>query len=62
MNKTKKVELNESKLTITSNDNNIIITLTDVNASKPIAGVEVGIFNNGNVFDYLDTYANDKSC
>lgn len=52
--------MNETKLTITPNDNNIIITLTDVNASKPIAGVEVGIFNNGNVFGYLDTDANGQ--
>ena len=54
------IPLNETKLTITPNDNNIIITLTDVNASKPIAGVEVGIFNNGNVFGYLDTDANGQ--
>ena len=60
VNKTKKVELNESQLTITSKDNSVIITLTDVNASKAIVGVEVGIFNNGKVFDYLDTDTNGQ--
>jgi len=60
VNKTKKVELNETKLTITSKDNSIIITLTDVNAGKPIEGVEVGIFNNGKVFGYFDTDSNGQ--
>lgn len=50
VNKTRKFELNETKLTVTSKDNIVIITLTDVDASKPISGVEVGIFNNGKVF------------
>ena len=60
VNKTKKVELNETKLTITSKDNNVVITLTDVNADKPIEGVEVGIFNNGKVFGYFDTDSNGQ--
>ena len=60
VNKTKKVELNETKLNITSEDNNVVITLTDVNAGKPIADVEVGIFNNGKVFGYFDTDSNGQ--
>ena len=60
VNKTKKVELNETKLTITSKGNNVVITLTDVNADKPIADVEVGIFNNGKVFGYFDTDSNGQ--
>ena len=60
VNKTKKVELNETKLTITSKGNNVVITLTDVNAGKPIADVEVGIFNNGKVFGYFDTDSNGQ--
>lgn len=55
VNKTKKVGLNETMLTVAVNGNGLIVTLTDVNASRPIVGVEVGIFNNGRVFDYLDT-------
>ena len=60
VNKTKKVGLNETMLTVVVNGNGLIVTLTDVNASRPIAGVEVGIFNNGNVFDYLDTDVNGQ--
>ena len=60
VNKTKKVGLNETMLTVVVNGNGLIVTLTDVNASKPIVGVEVGIFNNGNVFDYLDTDVNGQ--
>ena len=54
------IPLNETKLTITSKDNSVVITLTDVNADKPIAGVEVGIFNNGKVFGYFDTDSNGQ--
>ena len=54
------IPLNETQLTVTTKDNSVIITLTDVNTSKPIAGVEVGIFNNGKVFDYLDTDTNGQ--
>lgn len=54
------IPLNETKLTITSENNNVVITLTDVNADKPIVGVEVGIFNNGKVVDYLDTDTNGQ--
>lgn len=54
------IPLNETKLTITSKDNNVVITLTDVNAGKPIADVEVGIFNNGKVFGYFDTDSNGQ--
>ena len=60
VNKTKKIGLNETQLTVTSKDNSVIITLTDVNVSKPIVGVEVGIFNNGKVVDYLDTDTNGQ--
>ena len=54
------IPLNETKLTITSEDNNVVITLTDVNAGKPIVDVEVGIFNNGKVFGYFDTDSNGQ--
>lgn len=60
VNKTKKVELNETMLTVVVNGNGLIVTLTDVNASRPIAGVEVGIFNNGKVFGYFDTDSNGQ--
>ena len=60
VNKTKKVGLNETMLTVVVNGNGLIVTLTDVNADKPIAGVEVGIFNNGKVFGYLDTDVNGQ--
>ena len=60
VNKTKKVGLNETMLTVVVNGNGLIVTLTDVNADKPIAGVEVGIFNNGKVFGYFDTDSNGQ--
>ncbi len=60
VNKTKKVGLNETMLTVVVNGNGLIVTLTDVNASRPIAGVEVGIFNNGKVFGYFDTDSNGQ--
>ena len=60
VNKTKKVGLNETMLTVVVNGNGLIVTLTDVNADKPIEGVEVGIFNNGKVFGYFDTDSNGQ--
>ena len=60
VNKTKKVGLNETMLTVVVNGNGLIVTLTDVNASRPIEGVEVGIFNNGKVFGYFDTDSNGQ--
>ena len=54
------ISLNETELTIISKDNNVVIALIDVNASKPIAGVEVGIFNNSIVFGYFDTDSNGQ--
>ena len=41
-------------------DNSVIITLTDVNTNKPIAGVEVAIINNNKVFAYRDTDSNGQ--
>lgn len=61
VNKTIKVaDLNETNLTVTAKDNSVIITLTDVNANKPIAGVEVAIINNNKVFAYRDTDSNGQ--
>ena len=54
VNKTiKSADLNETQLTVTAKDNSVIITLTDVNTNKPIAGVEVAIINNNKVFVQL---------
>lgn len=56
VNKTiKATDLNETKLTVTTKDNSVIITLTDINTNKPIAGVEVAIINNDKVFAYRET-------
>ena len=61
VNKTiKSANLNETQLTVTSKDNSVIITLTDVNTNKPIAGVEVAIINNNKVFAYRDTDSNGQ--
>lgn len=61
VNKTiKSADLNETQLTVTAKDNSVIITLTDVNTNKPIAGVEVAIINNNNVFAYRDTDSNGQ--
>ena len=61
VNKTiKSADLNETQLTVTAKDNSVIITLTDVNANKPIAGVEVAIINNNKVFAYRDTDSNGQ--
>lgn len=60
VNKTKKVGLNETMLTVAVNGNGLIVTLTDVNANKPIAGVEVAIINNNKVFAYKDTDSNGQ--
>ena len=54
------INLNETQLTVTSKDNSVIITLTDVNTNKPIAGVEVAIINNNKVFAYRDTDSNGQ--
>lgn len=60
VNKTKKVGLNETMLTVVVNGNGLIVTLTDINVGKPISDVEVGIFNNGKVFGYFDTDSNGQ--
>ncbi len=61
VNKTiKSADLNETQLTVTAKDNSVIITLTDVNTNKPIAGVEVAIINNNKVFAYRDTDSNGQ--
>jgi hypothetical protein len=54
------ISLNETKLNITAEDNTVIITLIDVNANNPIAGVEVAIINNNLVFAYRDTDGNGQ--
>ena len=46
--------------TIKSANFSVIITLTDVNTNKPIAGVEVAIINNNKVFAYRDTDSNGQ--
>ena len=54
------IPLNETKLTITTKDNNIIITLTDVNSTRPIADVEIAIINNDKVYSYEITDDNGQ--
>ena len=61
VNKTiKAADLNETQLTVTAKDNCVIITLTDVSANNPVAGVEVAIINNNKVFAYRDTDSNGQ--
>jgi len=49
------IQLNETKFDIIINDDEVIITLIDVNVNKPVKNVEIGVFNNNKVFGYFDT-------
>ena len=61
VNKTKSArKLNETLLSLTTQDNNVIITLTDVNSTKPIADVEIAIINNDMVYSYEITDDNGQ--
>ena len=52
--------LNGTLLTVTTQDNNVIITLTDINSTKPIADVEISIINNDIVYSYEITDGNGQ--